>query len=407
MDTDIRPQDDLFGHVNGRWLAETEIPSDRSSWGPFVQLADVCEQQVRDIITDLRRRRRSTSPTRRPQDRRPLQLLHGHRADRDPRPRPGPRAARRGVRPARRTRPGGVPRRVRAESAATASSARTSTPTTATPTATCSTSSRAASACRTRATTATTSSPRSARPTSPTSTKLLTLGEHADPEGAAQRILALDTELAKGHWERAETRDVQKTYNLRTGRRAQGDVPGVRLGRLHHQPRRQLTASTRRSPRCACASRRTSSTCPPSSTESPIEAWRDWMYSRVLRVRGAVPPRRLRRDQLRLLRPHAVAARPSCAPAGSARSSFVEGAVGEAVGKEYVARHFPPRVQGDDGRPGRQPARGLPGLDRGARLDDARRPSSGPTRSSTTFRPKIGYPEKFRDYSKLGSHPTT
>src|SRR5215218_617521 len=53
MDTDIRPQDDLFGHVNGRWLAATEIPSDRSSWGPFVQLADICEQQVRDIITDL------------------------------------------------------------------------------------------------------------------------------------------------------------------------------------------------------------------------------------------------------------------------------------------------------------------------------------------------------------------
>ena len=43
MDTAIRPQDDLFGHVNGRWLAETEIPSDRSSWGPFVQLADVAE----------------------------------------------------------------------------------------------------------------------------------------------------------------------------------------------------------------------------------------------------------------------------------------------------------------------------------------------------------------------------
>ena len=53
MNPDIRPQDDLFGHVNGRWLDETEIPSDRSSWGPFVQLADVAEQQVRDIITSL------------------------------------------------------------------------------------------------------------------------------------------------------------------------------------------------------------------------------------------------------------------------------------------------------------------------------------------------------------------
>ncbi len=53
MDTTIRPQDDLFGHVNGRWLEQVEIPSDRSSWGPFVELADVAEQQVHAIIEEL------------------------------------------------------------------------------------------------------------------------------------------------------------------------------------------------------------------------------------------------------------------------------------------------------------------------------------------------------------------
>ena len=41
MNLDIRPQDDLFGHVNGRWLEDEDIPSDRASWGPFVQLAVV------------------------------------------------------------------------------------------------------------------------------------------------------------------------------------------------------------------------------------------------------------------------------------------------------------------------------------------------------------------------------
>ena len=53
MNPDIRPQDDLFGHVNGRWLDETEIPADRSSWGPFVQLADAAEQHVKEIIEEL------------------------------------------------------------------------------------------------------------------------------------------------------------------------------------------------------------------------------------------------------------------------------------------------------------------------------------------------------------------
>src|SRR4051794_38519657 len=52
MNPDIRVQDDLFGHVNGAWLDTAEIPADRSSWGPFVMLADTAEEQVRQIIED-------------------------------------------------------------------------------------------------------------------------------------------------------------------------------------------------------------------------------------------------------------------------------------------------------------------------------------------------------------------
>src|SRR3954462_2599316 len=53
MNPDIRPQDDLFGHVNGRWLDTTDIPADRSSWGNFVQLAEQSEERVREIIESL------------------------------------------------------------------------------------------------------------------------------------------------------------------------------------------------------------------------------------------------------------------------------------------------------------------------------------------------------------------
>src|ERR671917_949102 len=53
MNPEIRPQDDLFGHVNGRWLDEAEIPADKSSWGAFIALADAAEQHVREIITEL------------------------------------------------------------------------------------------------------------------------------------------------------------------------------------------------------------------------------------------------------------------------------------------------------------------------------------------------------------------
>jgi predicted metalloendopeptidase len=53
VDATIRPQDDLFGHVNGRWLAETPIPDDRSRIGAFIDLRDLSEERVRGIITEL------------------------------------------------------------------------------------------------------------------------------------------------------------------------------------------------------------------------------------------------------------------------------------------------------------------------------------------------------------------
>ncbi|BBX98718.1 M13 family metallopeptidase [Mycobacterium lacus] len=52
VDADARPQDDLFGHVNGRWLAEHNIPPDRATDGAFRELFDRAEEQVRDLIVE-------------------------------------------------------------------------------------------------------------------------------------------------------------------------------------------------------------------------------------------------------------------------------------------------------------------------------------------------------------------
>ncbi len=46
----VRPQDDLFRHVNGRWIEATEIPDDRSIFGTFHQLRDGAELQLREIV---------------------------------------------------------------------------------------------------------------------------------------------------------------------------------------------------------------------------------------------------------------------------------------------------------------------------------------------------------------------
>lgn len=51
VDPQARPQDDLFGHVNGRWLTDYEIPADRATDGAFRLLHDRAEEQIRDLIT--------------------------------------------------------------------------------------------------------------------------------------------------------------------------------------------------------------------------------------------------------------------------------------------------------------------------------------------------------------------
>ncbi|MFY9917549.1 MAG: peptidase M13, partial [Mycobacterium sp.] len=50
VDQQARPQDDLFGHVNGRWLADYKIPADRATDGAFRSLHDRAEEQIRELI---------------------------------------------------------------------------------------------------------------------------------------------------------------------------------------------------------------------------------------------------------------------------------------------------------------------------------------------------------------------
>ena len=50
MDTTVSPGDDFFSYVNGTWIAETEIPADKASYGGFGILADEAQEDVRAII---------------------------------------------------------------------------------------------------------------------------------------------------------------------------------------------------------------------------------------------------------------------------------------------------------------------------------------------------------------------
>jgi predicted metalloendopeptidase len=53
FDESVRPQDDFHLHVNGGWLKRTEIPADKTSWGSFVMLREEADAHSRAIIEEL------------------------------------------------------------------------------------------------------------------------------------------------------------------------------------------------------------------------------------------------------------------------------------------------------------------------------------------------------------------
>ncbi len=55
MDPSVRPQDDLWNHVNGRWLATTAFPPDKAYIGVAQQLVDRTRDQLRTLIEAAQR----------------------------------------------------------------------------------------------------------------------------------------------------------------------------------------------------------------------------------------------------------------------------------------------------------------------------------------------------------------
>ena len=52
MDLSVRPQDDFFRYVNGKWADNTPIPADQSGYGSFAMLRERAQERVRAIIED-------------------------------------------------------------------------------------------------------------------------------------------------------------------------------------------------------------------------------------------------------------------------------------------------------------------------------------------------------------------
>ncbi len=404
MNPGIRPQDDLFGHVNGRWLDTVEIPADRSSWGPGVQLEETSELRVHAIIAELAEGISHGTPDKdgMREDARKIAALYTSFMDEL-------RAEQLGLEPVRSQlqavaeladtgqlaaflgefeRGGGAGLFLRFVSTDDRNSDR-----------------YLANIKQGGLGMPDESYYRDARYADVRAkyvaylTKLFTLAEHREPAATAQAVLDLETRLAAGHWERAETRDVQKIYNLtsldeltalapefgwRTYITALGGSDATIAETIVLQPSYLAHMSA-------------------VLAELPIEQWRSWTAARVLRAASPFLCEALVRNDFEFYG-RVLNGTPELPARWKRAVAFVEGAIGEAVGKKYVARHFPPaskammnELVGNLIRAYRESISQL------TWMTEATKERAYDKLS--TFRPKIGYPDRFRDYSALEVSP--
>jgi predicted metalloendopeptidase len=53
VDTSVRPQDDVYQYLNGKWLRDYQLPADKAGVGSFTIVQDKTEEQLRTIVDAL------------------------------------------------------------------------------------------------------------------------------------------------------------------------------------------------------------------------------------------------------------------------------------------------------------------------------------------------------------------
>jgi putative endopeptidase len=401
MDLSIRPQDDLFGHVNGRWLEESEIPADKGSWGPFVMLADVSEKQVREIIEELAERVAGGEEAL-DADATRIACLYASFMDEA-------RVESLGIAPIRPlldavdslrdvrdlaaflgefeqvggSGPFGVYVDVDAKDS---------------------------DRCLVNLTQGGLGMPDESyyhdekfaevrEKYVDFLTRMFTLTGRADAAADARTVMEVETRLSQGHWERAETRDVQKTYNLKT----LDELKTLCSAFDWEVFIRNLGGSVQTVAEVCVRQPSYLEHLSSALEEIPIEQWRTWLAIRVVRATAPYLTAEFVETNFDFYG-RTLSGTPQLRERWKRGVAVVEGAIGEAVGREYVARHFPPaskammeELVGNLLRAYRESITALDWMSEEtkqrafAKLD--------------MFRSKIGYPEKFRDYSELELAP--
>ena len=227
--------------------------------------------------------------------------------------------------------------------------------------------------------------------------KMLALAGHKDAKAEAGQILALETSIAKLHWEVAKRRERDLTYNLMTVASLEKDAPAYPWAAALEASglsgvKEVVVAEWSAVPALAELFK-----------DTPVPAWRTYLTYQYLRGEAAVLPKAFD-DENFAFYGHILNGQPQQRERWKRAVQATNGALGEAVGKLYVEKKFPPASKA-----------AMETLVENLRKGYAQHIASVPWMTAETkqvalqklaaFRPKIGYPNKWRDYSKLEVRP--
>jgi putative endopeptidase len=222
---------------------------------------------------------------------------------------------------------------------------------------------------------------------------MLQLAGYPDPQGSAQRIFDVEKQIATVHWDRAKLRQVELSYNPVMRADLAKQMPGFDWDAL--LAAQGLTNATRVIVTAPSAVAGTAKIV----AATPMSTWRDYLAYHVVSHEAPLLSSPFVNENFAFYGT-TLSGTPQLKERWKRGVDIVNGSMGEAVGQVYVDRYFPPESKAKMDELVRNL---IAAMDiRLSRLTWMAPETKVKARAKlAAFTPKIGYPDKWRDYSTL------
>jgi len=228
-------------------------------------------------------------------------------------------------------------------------------------------------------------------------TRVFTLAGLPDPQGAAERITALEKQLAEKQWDRVKLRDRNLSYNKL-------DLAGVKALAPSFDWQAYLAQAELGSPPQLIVRQPDYFQALDGIFQAtPAATWREYLTLKLLTSYASLLPAAYRQAYFDFYG-RTLGGQQEEQPRWKTAVRAVEGALGEAVGRLYVERNFQPQAKARmDTLVKNLLGAFREGINELAWMSPATRTQA--QEKLAKFTVKIGYPDKWRDYSKLEVRP--